>query len=184
MAVRLTLASAVLVVALAAPPAALAKAFQRDQTPLPSGVLEDSGSGGAADQAASSSTSGGLVRMIVGLFVVLAVIYGAYLLARSYRKSRARGPSDGRMEIVATTALGPNRAVHLIRVGEEHVLVGSAEHGVTKLRVYDADESTVLAPLLDSSATMSRLSPAARAARGGGGRFMRAIEDARWRTVR
>lgn len=78
--------------------------------------------------------------MIVGLVIVIAVIYGVYWLLRQRSKSgRAKG--DGRIAVVATTPLGPNRAVHLVRVGEELILVGSAEQGVTQLRVYGPEEA-------------------------------------------
>jgi flagellar protein FliO/FliZ len=166
--------------------------FQRDQTPLPSGVT----SGAEDGQQSTTSASGGIVRMIVGLAIVLVVIYGVYWLLKAYRKSKLTS-SDGRLEVVATTALAPNRAVHLIRVGEELVLVGSAEQGVTRLRVYGPDEAAALEPILETGAG-GRLAPS----RGGlapsradgsdqivrsdssGGTLTRAIESARWRTVR
>jgi len=176
--------------------AAAADGFERDETPLPSGVT--SGTDEQGEQTASDA-SGGIVRMIVGLAIVLAVIYGVYWLLKAYRKSK-RTSSDGRLEVVATTALAPNRAVHLIRVGDELVLVGSAEHGVTPLRVYGPGEAAALEPLLDAMGTGSNVAPS----RGGlapsrhkgsgdsqvvradasGGTIAKAVENARWRTVR
>jgi len=120
--------------------------------------------------------------MIIGLGIVLVVIYGIYWLLKSYRKTKST-PSDGRIEIVATTALAPNRSVHLLRVGEEFLLVGSAEHGVTRLRVYDADQAAELLPLLEGTATASRLLPAGSGSRKSRG-LTRLVEDLRWRTVR
>ena len=35
--------------------------------------------------------------------------------------------------MVATTSIGPNRTLHLVRVGEEIVLVGSTDHTVTAI---------------------------------------------------
>jgi len=125
--------------------------------------------------------------MIVGLAIVLAVIYGVYWLLKSHRKTKASG-GDGRIEVVATTALGPNRAVHLLRVGNELVLVGSAEHGVTRLRVYDADEAVELTPLVEGASSARALAPArttrARPATGSRLSLARAVEEIRWRTVR
>jgi len=43
--------------------------------------------------------------------------------------------------------LGPGRAVHLIRVGTELVLVGSAEQGVVPIRTYSEDEALALGVL-------------------------------------
>lgn len=180
LAARAVCLSAAIATALTAPSAAAGEAFARDETPLPAGVVGDTGQAGA--EQASSGSSGSFVRMIVGLAVVLAVIYGLYWLAKVYRKTKLRGQSDGRLEVVATTALGPNRSVHLIRVGEELVLVGAAEHGVTKLRVYGPDEAALLAPLLEASATVQRLAPPRRPA--GGRRLAQKVDDLRWRTVR
>jgi flagellar protein FliO/FliZ len=169
--------------------------FERDDTPLPSGVT----SGGEEDEEAESGASGGIVRMIVGLAIVLAVIYGVYWLLKAYRKSKLTS-GDGRIEVVATTPLAPNRAVHLIRVGDELVLVGSAEQGVTPLRVYGPGETAELEPLLEAMGAAPRGAPSrgglalsrskggadSRSVRAdaGGGTVAKAIESARWRTVR
>jgi flagellar protein FliO/FliZ len=154
--------------------------FERDTTPLPEGVVATPDSGGGAEEASGSSTGGGIVRMIVGLGIVLAVIYGVYWLLKAYRKTKLT-TSDGRLEVIATTPLGPNRSVHLIRVGEELILVGSAEQGVTPLRVYDAHEAARLGPLVEAAATTVRLAPMQR---GEGPRLAQAFADLRWRTVR
>ena len=119
--------------ALAWPPAALA-AFHRDRTPLPTSV-----SGGSS--ASHASTGGSFARMIVGLAIVIAVIYGVYWLLKAYGRSKGAPVDDGRMTVVATTALAPNRSLHLVRVGEELVLVGSADGGITPVRVYGPDET-------------------------------------------
>jgi flagellar protein FliO/FliZ len=94
------------------------------------------------------SGGGGLVRTIVGLAIVIGVIYGlTWVLrqAKSGREQRSAGPG---LETVATVALGPNRSLHLIRTGREFVLVGSAEQGVTPIRVYTDEEARELG-LLD-----------------------------------
>jgi flagellar protein FliO/FliZ len=173
---RATVYGALLATALALPACALA--IQRDETPLPKGVVDGATTGAAQE----TSSSGGIARMIVGLAIVLAVIYGVYWLLKSYRKAKSTA-GDGRIEVVATTTLAPNRSVHLIRVGEELVLVGSADHGITRLRVYDADQAAQLLPLLESAATSSRLLPSRRDGGQSCG-VARVVEDLRWRTVR
>jgi flagellar protein FliO/FliZ len=45
------------------------------------------------------------------------------------------------LETTATVALGPNRALHLVRAGNELVLVGVAENAVTPIRTYTEDEA-------------------------------------------
>ena len=118
-----------------------APAFHKDTTPLPSGVTHSSSDGSAT--AGISSSSGAIARTIVGLAIVLAVVYGLYWLLKSAAKSRA-GQTDGRIEVVATTTLAPNRALHLIRSGDELILVGATEQSVTPIRVYSAEEARAM----------------------------------------
>jgi flagellar protein FliO/FliZ len=122
--------------ALACPDSAFA--FRRDRTPLPTSV-----SGGSTTS--HTSAGGSFARMIVGLAIVIAVIYGVYWLLKAYGRSKGALVDDGRMSIVATTALSPSRSLHLVRIGDELVLVGSADGGITPIRVYAADETRRLA---------------------------------------
>jgi len=136
-------------VAVAFTPVAAAKskapAFHRDETPLPSSLSHPS----TAATHAATSASGTVARTLAGLAIVLAVLFGVYWLLRMY--ARGKGPKgDGRLEIVATAALAPNRAVHLLRVGDGLVLVGSAEGSVTRLRAYSTAESERLEETLDA----------------------------------
>ncbi len=125
----------------AAPSTATTDGFQRDRTPLPSDVA----SGGTTTTSSPSvgTGAGTIVRTIAGLAIVLGMIYGLYWLLKSASRSRGAG-GDGRIEVLATTALAPSRSVHLIRAGEEVLLVGAAEGGVTPLRVYTAQEAEEL----------------------------------------
>jgi len=49
-----------------------------------------------------------------------------------------------RLESFAQLNLGPNRSLHLVRVGGEIVLLGAAEHQVTPIRRYSASEAHAL----------------------------------------
>jgi flagellar protein FliO/FliZ len=118
-----------------------APAFQKDTTPLPAGVTHSSG--GSSGATGVSSTSGAVARTIVGLAIVLAVVYGLYWLLKSTAKSRA-AQSDERIAVVATTTLAPNRALHLIRSGDELILIGATEQSVTPIRVYSAEEARAM----------------------------------------
>jgi flagellar protein FliO/FliZ len=116
---------------------AAAAAFHVDKTPLPASVT----GGGTGDHTVSSpSATGTIARTVVGLAIVLAVIYGIYWLLRTTNRSR-RTVGDGQIEVLATTPLASNRALHLVRSGDEVILVGSAESGITPLRVYPAGEA-------------------------------------------
>src|SRR5919197_846850 len=129
--------------ALACPSLALADSFKRDRTPLPAGI------GDGSDPAPVHASTGSYLRLLVGLAIVVALIFGIYRLLKRANRGVAGGQLGG-LAIVATAPLGPSRAVHLVRVGPELVLVGSAENAVTPLRVYDADEAVELLATIES----------------------------------
>jgi flagellar biosynthetic protein FliO len=120
--------------------------------------------------------------MLVGLAIVLGLIYGIYRLLKRFSSREATVRDVGAMKIVATTQLSPARAIHLVRVGDELVLVGSAEQGVTPIRVYSADESRRLEV---ESPSPPSLAPAAfRADEHSSGFLSNLLEVLRQRTVR
>lgn len=171
-------AFAALLLVVAPHSAAAASGFQRDDTPLPAGVTH------ASTAAASHGNgSGAFFRMVVGLAIVLALIYVVYRVLKRFSNREATVRDVGGMSIVATTQLAPARALHLLRVGDELVLVGSAEHGVTPIRVYSAEESRRLEA--DSAAPPRSLAPAAfRTDEQPGGFVSNMLEELRRRTVR
>lgn len=175
---RLTLLACAALLLVLAPGEALAGGFQ-DKTPLPGDVVSTTTTTAAKH---SSGSGGAFVRMIVGLLIVIAVIYGVYWLLKTYGKSKKADQGDGRMEVVATTQLAPNRSVHLVRVGDELVLVGSAEQSVTQLRVYDSTESRRLSTLLDAEPELRSIGGSTGGAKGP--TIARFVEDLRRKTAR
>lgn len=136
------------VTAAAAPTALGATPFKRDQTLLPKQLRSPSAPAAAAHATSTGST---IARTIAGLAIVLAVIFATYWLLRAYARGK-RAKSDGKIEVLATTPLAENRAVHLLRVGDGLILVGSAEGGVTRLKCYSAEESDLVQAQLDGEA--------------------------------
>jgi flagellar protein FliO/FliZ len=98
---------------------------------------------------AAGSTSGGLVRTIVGLAVVIGVIYGLYWILKQVKASREDSASGVGLHTLATLPLGQNRSMQLIRAGTEVVLVGVGEGGVTPIRTYGEHEARALGLLAD-----------------------------------
>jgi flagellar biogenesis protein FliO len=134
-------------------------AFHRDSTPLPSSVTQAPAKGTPAVSHASVSTGGAAFHMLIGLAVVLAVIYVLYKFLRRQTDKSVTG--DGRfMEVVSTTALTPTRTLHLVKFGEEYVVLAASDGGVTPIRTYSADESRRM-PFDD-------LPPSGTPSRGGG----------------
>lgn len=89
----------------------------------------------APEQVAPASSSGGLLRVIIALLVVLGAVVAAGRFAR-----RMRGFSGGThsaLEVVGQLPVGPRERAVLIRVGERQVLLGVAPGNVRTLHVFD-----------------------------------------------
>jgi hypothetical protein len=78
------------------------------------------------------------------------------------------------MAVVGTTVLSPGRSLHLVRVGDDLVLVGSAEHAVTRVHAWTGDDARRLDGAL--------LQPIDGLADAGAG--ARLLDEIRRRTVR
>jgi flagellar protein FliO/FliZ len=97
----------------------------------------------AATHAAPSGGGGSIVRTIVGLFIVIAVIYGIAWIMKQAKKSKVR-PTGRGLSHVANLPLGSGRSVAVVRAGREILVVGVAENGVTPIRSYSEAEAIAL----------------------------------------
>ncbi len=114
--------------------------FQRDRTLLPAAVRAP-GHVSATSHIASGASNAAL-HMLLGLAVVSALIFGLYkVLKRTAAKGDKTVRDDGWMQVVSSTPIGPSRSLHLVRVGNEVVLLASSEQSVTPVRVYGAEEA-------------------------------------------
>jgi flagellar protein FliO/FliZ len=131
-------------------------AFAADGENTPLHLSQDTTS-----KAASSSGPGGgsIVRTIVGLAVVIGVIYGLTWVLKQIKASKAQAATGGGLETLATLPLGTNRTLHLVRAGEEIVLLGSGEAGVTPIRTYGEAEARALGLLEDELPDVEVISP-------------------------
>ncbi|MEQ9337316.1 MAG: flagellar biosynthetic protein FliO, partial [Miltoncostaeaceae bacterium] len=114
-----------------------------ESLPIPEGssgpVSVDGGMGGTA------------LRLLLGLIVVVALIVGVWQLMKRVQRNRypALAPVGGELiDVVATTPLGPNRALHLVRVGGAVVLVGATEQAVQAITTLDEDSAAIIARAL------------------------------------
>jgi flagellar protein FliO/FliZ len=105
-----------------------------------------------ARQAVESGGGGGYARMIVGLAVVIAVIYGLSWVLKQVKASKEGSATGAGLAPISSLPLGPNRSVHLVRVGRELVLLGAAEKGVVPIRTYHEDEARAAGLLPDEDA--------------------------------
>ena len=105
--------------------------------------LRLSGTTTATHAATSSSGGASIVRTIVGLFIVIAVIYGIAWIMKQAKKSKSRPTGHGLTQ-VASLPLGSGRSVAVVRAGREVLVVGVAENGVTPIRSYSEAEAIAL----------------------------------------
>jgi flagellar protein FliO/FliZ len=94
---------------------------------------------------ASSSGGASIVRTIVGLAIVIAVIWGLAWILRQVKAHREGGSDSGQssagLASVAALTLGSGRSVHLVRAGNDYVLLGATEHGVAPIHRYSEEEA-------------------------------------------
>ena len=142
-----------------------------------------------ASDAAGPSASGGLVRTIVGLAIVIAVIYGLYWVLKQVKSSREERASGSGLDTLATLPLGANRSLHLVRAGGEVVLLGVGEGGVTPIRTYGEHEARALGLVGDDDEqapggpTAAALPGMPRAKPSLGQALRRSLDDLRAKTV-
>jgi flagellar protein FliO/FliZ len=122
-------------------PAALAADGEKTPLNLSSDTKEQTTS--------TASSGGGLVRTIVGLAIVIGVIYGLYWVLKQVKASREDKALGTGLKTLATLPLGPKGSMHLIRAGDEVVLVGVGEAGVTPIRTYGENEARALGLIAD-----------------------------------
>jgi flagellar protein FliO/FliZ len=96
-----------------------------------------------ATHAASNGGGSSIVRTIVGLFIVIAVIYGVAWILRQAKGAKRR-PTGRGLHQMASLPLGSGRSVTLVRAGSEVVLLGVADHGVTPIKTYTEEEALEL----------------------------------------
>ncbi len=117
-----------------------------DRTPL--NLAEE-----PARQAATGTGGGSIARMVVGLAVVIGVIYGLSWVLKQVRASKEGQATGAGLAPISSLPLGPNRSVHLVRVGRELVLLGAAEKGVVPIRTYHEDEARAAGLLADETSS-------------------------------
>jgi flagellar protein FliO/FliZ len=82
----------------------------------------------AANTAAAPSTLAYFLRMVVVLALVLAAIYGVYRLMK--RLAKPKTADSPAVKLLASTNLGPGRALHVVALGSKAYLVGATDSSV------------------------------------------------------
>jgi len=119
--------------------------------------------GSATPTGLSGGSGGTLLRLGIGLLVVLGLIALVWHVMKRVQRSRypaldERGSSL--IDVVGTTSLGPNRSLHLVRVGDEIVLVGATDHSVNVVARLGVDDAAALTDLPPLTSGFGRSKPA------------------------
>ncbi len=89
----------------------------------------------------TSSSGPSIVRTVVGLLIVIAVIWGLTWILKQVKSSRETRSAGEGLQNVATLPLGSGRSLHLVRAGNDHLVVGSAEQGVMPIYRYTEEQA-------------------------------------------
>ena len=89
----------------------------------------------------TSSSGASIVRTIVGLAIVIAVIWGLSWILRQVKSGRDPHVASTGLSSVAALTLSAGRSVHLVRAGNDYVLLGSAEQGVVPIYRYSEQQA-------------------------------------------
>jgi flagellar protein FliO/FliZ len=112
---------------------------------LKSGLADTSASGSGVPHV-SMSVGSGLGRTVLGLVIVVGVILivAKLLKANQKRRQGIHGGNGDLVEVIGTTPIGPNRNLHLVRIGDEVLLLGAGEGGITPLRSFHPHEAVAI----------------------------------------
>jgi len=142
------------------------------ETPDPNITAQQSLVFGSPDAVTIPATPGvsifGIFRVILTLAVLAAAIYGLIYFLKFRRASREKEGQDPFLKILASVPLGASRGVHVISVGPQAWLVGSAESGVNLISEI-SDKDTINAMLLEDSKRIAMPSIDGTTPIGGGG---------------
>lgn len=103
----------------------------------------------------TSSGGASIVRTIVGLAIVIAVIWGLSWILRQVKAGREPRTAATGLTNVAALTLSSGRSVHLVKAGNDYLLLGSAEHGLMPIHRY-TEQQALEAGLLSSEEPMER----------------------------
>ncbi len=85
-----------------------------------------------ADSAAADEGSARpIIALVLGLSFLIAISVGGVLLVRLAARRRVRTGSARHLHMIESLPLGHKRSLHLVRLGDQVLVVGSHEQGLT-----------------------------------------------------
>jgi flagellar biosynthetic protein FliO len=99
---------------------------------------------------ASSSTSDTLestplyfAGVFLKLIVVLLLIVASAVIFRRWSQNGLTGKKTRQVKLLETVRLSPKQALHLVSVGDQHLLVGATDQGISLLTQVEVDLNVV-----------------------------------------
>lgn len=108
-----------------------------DETLLP--IEDEQGAFDPGEERSRAIGFGDVVRMLLVLGAVIAIIYITFALLR--KASRSQVQSSAIIQNISTVPLGGNRALHVVRIGARHYLIGSGEQSVQLIEAIEDAET-------------------------------------------
>lgn len=104
------------------------------------GTSDASGEEGPEPAVPETADYGGmLLKMVLAVAVVCALAYA--ILRWGLRRVVGEQKGSEQMEVLARLGVGPDRAILVVRVGPRHLVIGSAETGISILTELSEEEA-------------------------------------------
>jgi flagellar biosynthetic protein FliO len=104
------------------------------------GILFISG-GSSSSMNATEPTPLYFAGVIAKLIAVLFLIIGGAILVRRWQIKNGFNRTGKRLNVVETVRLSPKQAIHLVRVGNQHLLIGATDQSISMLSTIDLPAS-------------------------------------------
>lgn len=88
--------------------------------------------------------------VIIKLISVLLLIIGAAVLLRRWQLKGGFQKKNGQLGVLETIRLSPRQAIHLVRVGDRHLLIGATDQSINILTQIEVRETVSQPDALNS----------------------------------
>ena len=79
------------------------------------------------------------VSVFIKLIIVLLLIVGSSIIFRRWMQPGMSGKQKRQVQLLETVRLSPKQALHLISVGDRHLLIGATDQGISLLDQVELD---------------------------------------------
>lgn len=83
------------------------------------------------------------VSAFVKLMVVLLLIVGSSILARRWFKFGPNSKATRQMQLIESVRLSPKQTLHLMRIGDQQMVIGATDQNISLLASFDGEVDPV-----------------------------------------